>query len=558
MKSKLNQSLHITEIMSNSTVSLTQRIRTIPLSIRFSGITTSAFIIYLITLSKNWTSASLEFTVEIMSNDWNVILQRHKLLIHAMAWVFYQIWRLLGWTGKALLPNQVFNAIGGALVVGLVYLIARSLTKSEAISLLTAAGMGFSFSPWIYATESEFVSVPCAQSLFVLWLLLDMKPGVAPSLRRLIGLGFFSAFGFLTFFANAFVVPVVVAGLLLAKGQNIRTRILQVLVYGATIAVIVIPVYASWLYFFNHIHTLDQLRNWQLYGGQGTGTVYGTFEWMSLIYGPYAVLRSLFSYPGLLLAYRTTSFLAGTSLLQKAAFGFFHLILGCVVVSPIFLAIQNRVVLLNKFRREIVCLIIWFVFFGGFAFWWVVRDLKFWYPSMASWWLLVAILISLFQNKEISLRLFEKFPYVPAFGLFVLVMFLNNGLGSIFPHTDISRNTNYEVANSIINRTNPKDLIVTIDASYYVLYFSDRPTAFILDRYLRNSNNKTVTFQELDKLIAGTIQSGQHVYYIGLSPNDEGFTSDLAKIDLTPQDLSRWKTRLAWSVDNVDFLEIIQ
>jgi len=544
--------------MGNSTASLTRRIRTIPLSIRFSVVTVSALMIYLITLSRNWTSASLEFTVEIMSNDWNVILQRHKLLIHAMAWVFYQIWRLLGWTGKALLPNQVFNAIGGALVVGLVYLIARSLTKSEPISLLAAVGMGFSFASWIYATESEFASVPCAESLLVLWLLLELKPGVAPRLRRLIGLGFFSAFGFLTFFSNAFVIPVVVAGLLLAKGQNIKARILQVIAYGATFAVVVIPVYASWLFFFNHIHTLDQLRNWQLYGGQGTGTVYGTFEWMSLIYGPYAVLRSLFSYPGLLLTYRTTDFLAGASLLQKAAFGFYYLILGCLVISPVFLAIQNRVVLLKKFRREIVCLFIWFVFFGGFAFWWVVRDLKFWYPAMASWWLLVAILISLFQNKEISLRPFEKFPYLPAFSLVVLIMFLVNGFGYIFPHTDISMNTNYQVANSIVNRTNPKDLIITIDESFYVLYFSDRPTVFILDNYLRNSNNKTVTFQELDSLIADTIQSGQHVYYIGLSPNDEGFISDLAKIGLTPQDFSRWKTSPAWSVDNVDFLEIIQ
>jgi len=103
------------------------------------GVTGAAFLLFVLTLSKNYSVASLEFVTEIEQGDWTMMLHRHKMLVHPMGWFFFKLWQILGWQGKALLPLQVFNALAGAACAGLMYQTARLLTRSTVVSLISAS-----------------------------------------------------------------------------------------------------------------------------------------------------------------------------------------------------------------------------------------------------------------------------------------------------------------------------------------------------------------------------------------------------------------------------------
>src|SRR5207245_2935829 len=77
-------------------------------------LTAAAFVVYLVTLSRNFTGGSIEFATEIEAGKWQVLLQQHKLLSHPLGWAFLQLWNVFGWHGNALFPLQVLNALAGA------------------------------------------------------------------------------------------------------------------------------------------------------------------------------------------------------------------------------------------------------------------------------------------------------------------------------------------------------------------------------------------------------------------------------------------------------------
>src|SRR5689334_2240245 len=148
-------------------------------------VTTLVLVLYIATLSSNYTGGSLQFVGEIERGNWATLLKPHKMLMHPIGWAFLQIWRIAGWRGLALYPMQVFNALGGALSVGLMYAMCVQLTKDTRLALVIAAGFAVSCSTWLFSTEAEFVMPPMVACLLVIYWLLGTD--TASSLRHWFG-----------------------------------------------------------------------------------------------------------------------------------------------------------------------------------------------------------------------------------------------------------------------------------------------------------------------------------------------------------------------------------
>jgi len=350
-------------------------------------------------------------------------------------------------------------------------------------------------------------------------------------------------------------------GLWIAPELNRRERARQAAAYLTTFTGLLVPVYLAVMIFVYGVHDLTALQSWHLYGGQGAGVFYGTVEPANLIYGTYALLRTLLGYPGLGLNDSTANFLrqdswGGPFLL----FGYYLLILG-ITLSPLTGALRFRHELWQKYRSALLTMAPWVVLHALFAFYWVPKDLKFWLPELVPWCLLTSLLLIELPHewgfKGFTKKNLGPFPPIWLATATVVVFFVVNGAGNIFPHANLQNNTNYQVAQSFARRTQPRDLVITIDKNMYISYFAGRQTIFLLERMLEPGASESQVFTQVDaEMEAARVQGGK-IYLLGFQTGQDSYTQLMDKAGLSPQDFARYHIVTAWVESGVVISEIL-
>ena len=522
--------------------------------------------LYVATLSRNFTGGSIEFVTEIESNDWTVMLQPHKLLIHPLGWIFLHVWQGAGWQGPGLIPLQVFNALAGAVCVGLMYWIAVRVTGSDRAAGLVTVGLGVSGAMWLFSTQAEFVTPPLAETLVVLGGLLawprdgDSHYGWA----ALLGLGV--GLSILTYITSVFLVPVVVVGYWFITGQPWQTRLKQIGVFVLAVALTTLPVYAGMLYWVYGVRDLESLRHWQLYGGQGAGTLYGRPALSNLVYGAYTFLHSLASYPGLDLESRTAFYLTQAGWVERGAFGVYYLMVLAGGAIPVALLVIKRKTLSLKHRWTLGVLATWTVLYGAFAFFWVPKDPQFWLPLLVPWWLVVGMLLVMTPSSTSGVRVHERLARwllahstAVVTGMVILLLAVN-ALGVILPDHELERNQQFQVAQGVGARTGPDDLIVTSGGDklfLYIPYFVKRQTLSVFGEIMNAGGNKAEALTKIDREIAQAQSLGHHVYLVGTQPGKDVWWDTLNEVGLTKDDFNRFHTAPAWTIGGEEVLEIV-
>ena len=534
-----------------------------------------AFGLYLVTLSNNYTGGSIEFVTEIESGNWAVLLQPHKMLIHPSGWVFYQLWLFAGWQGNSLFPMQVFNALSGALAVGLMYWAALRVSGSPKTSWLVAAGFAVSCGPWLFSTEAEFVMLPLAASLLVLtWVFDAAERKSRLGHAALLGIG--TGVATLLYISNILLVPVVVVNILARVRRPWRTRLMEIAVYGIAAALIVAPVYALVLVQVHGIHDLPGLLQFRLYGGQGTGTLYGKLAFSNVIYGGYALLKTLAGFPSLGLDDHALFYLTRAEWAGRLVFLAFNAVVLLVMAVPVWIGFTRRRLLWSDtlsvkaandqarapHRLVVIVLLVWSVLFTGFAVYWVPKDIQFWLPLLVAWWLLLALLTPApasggaaapsprQPSRRITLR-----PHLLIGGL-VIALALINGFGVVLPHRSLANNAAYWTAMSVKDHTQSTDLIVTV-VDRYIPYFTHRQTVNVLEDVLKvGSEKKAEVFDAVEQKIAATRAKGGRVFLLGIPPAQDSLWREIEVANLTYEDFARFKTRDAWSTPTGAVAEI--
>ncbi len=526
------------------------------------AVTALAFVLYLATLSRHYTGDSIEFAQAVEHGGLALLSEPHQLLNAPLGWAFCRLWQLAGWSGRALLPLQVFNALAGALAVGFVWAIGRSLTGNPRIALWAAGGFAFSCGTWLLSTDAEFATVPLAVSIAVLWLLLTSgrerrrQPGFAISLGLLTGLAS------LVYLTNALLAPVVLAGVLLDTSLRRRERLSQSLWFLGSFVLTAVLVYL--------LVTAPTLGT--AYGRiptpwhGGAGRLYGIPTWRNLPHGAYAFLRSLAGYPGLGLGARTGDFLTTAGRAPQFLFAAYYAIVLLAVLALARRVLSRLRALTSSHRRELAALAVWALLHGAFAVWWLPGDLQFWLPVLAPWWLVTGLALATdgaaASRTEVGTegRAESGGSRLPVGAVaFVGALLIVNGLGVVRPNLDLERNRAYQIAASVAEETTPDDLIITTGGDglfQNIPYFAGRRTVPLLYRYRTDGGAATKVWEALEDEMSATIAAGGHVYFVGFHPGRDVRWDDLAAAGISPPHWSHLTLQPAWEANGETMLEI--
>lgn len=427
----------------------------------------AACLLYLVTLSNHATGDSIEFALAIERATPAVLLDPYHPLLHPAGLLFYRLWQLVGWTGRALVPLQVLNALAGGVCAGLLTAIASVLTRSRGLAALIGAGFAISGAQWLLSVEAEFVTVPLALALVVLWLLLAASPALLTRTRTPVLLGLTTVAAAAAYVSNALLVAVVLVGLR-ADGRlqpGLRRR--HGRIYLAVVLMLFAPAYLAFLAAWSR-------GNWRAvpayFLGRGT---YGHWAPFNIPHGVYAFLRSLALYPNLSLGGTTRQFLAQASLTGRLLFaGYYGLIL-VAVLAPFWLGWRRWSELWPARHRALLVLGTWLVLFSAFGFYWVPGDLSFWLPSLAVWWLIASLVLGVAEVR------WRRLATVAAA---VVILGLGNALFEVLPRHDLQRNLAHQVARQVIANTAQEEILLVRGddiAGLYLQYWGDRRVVYV-------------------------------------------------------------------------------
>jgi hypothetical protein len=521
-----------------------------------------ALFIYLGTLSRQYQSDGVQFALVVENENPQELIEANHLLYPMVGMWFYQVWRFVGWQGGALIPLQVFSAIGGALSVGLVYGICSRITNSRPISALIALGFGISHGTWIYSTDSEVVTFSLIGPLLVLFILI--KSSVSHdrfhSMVVAVTLGLLCSLSIISYQTNILLIPVIVVGFLLERASEWRSRLNATMLFLVVTASVTASIFLLFAYIEFGRTDFESFSRWVFHISQVS--LWGNPSIGSLVTGGYGFLKSVAGFSGLSPGSRTSFFLAEASGIQPILWGCFYSIVLVAVLFPIFLAYRQRKHLALR-QREFFILATWGLFYGVFAVYWVPGDVQFWMPVLIVWWLLVGFLltsvkVSAFADTRFPFKSLERTTALLAAG--VVLLFLINLFASILPNLSLSQNRAYQIAQSVEEHTLPQDLIITTggDSLYlYIPYFGHRKTETVLQQLLYPGATKEGVFRSIAQKIAETNEVGGRVFLVGVYPGKDVWWDTLRDIGVTRKDFETFTTISAWSIQGEEVREVL-
>ncbi|MGD8586622.1 MAG: hypothetical protein PVJ75_14820 [Chloroflexota bacterium] len=485
-----------------------------------------ALLLYLGTLSRHYSADSVLYALRIEGGDLGRILDPTHLLIEPLGLGWYRLWQGLGWQAGALIPLQAINALAGAAAAGLLYEIGRGISGSRRIGGAAAAGFAVSGGLWLLSVEAEFVTVPLAAALLVLWLVLTPPERLARRpLTYAVTLGAAIALAALFYLNGVMLVAVAAVGLMVQPGRSRRARLAQIAIMLLAAGAICLPVGAALLLQRSWTAWADKM--WQD-GGQG----YLAFEWLDIPHGGYAFLRSLALFPGQALNDSGRAFLNEATWGQRLAFGATYGVVLLVALAPVYLALRLGRRLWRNMRREVIVLLAWSIIYGAFAIYWVPGDISFWAPLLAAWWLLAALVMAVATSNgavatsngvaaasggvgreaDERRRFWVRRPALAALALAALLAAVNAAT-VIGPRHNLATNSAHRLALEVAEETTAEDLIIVDGddmATLYLAYFGRRtvlPAVGLPD----DPQEIAVRFENW---IAGTRAGGGQVYLL--------------------------------------------
>ncbi|MDX1613719.1 MAG: hypothetical protein R3300_05365 [Candidatus Promineifilaceae bacterium] len=450
----------------------------------------TALLLYLTTLSAHFTADGLLYALAVEAGPGPYFVEPTHLALHPLAWLWVQGWRWLGWSGRAIGPLQALNALGGALAVGLLVAITARLLQRWRLALLAALGFAVSGGAWLLSVEAEFVTVPLAAALGVIWL-----AGAAPPAnwrrRYAVTLGFLTVMAGLFFATNLLLAP----ALLLYLWSDNRPGRPALRAYLVGLAVGVFAAAAALLLALTAANgaTLPALDA----GG------YAQTGLSDLPQGIYAFLRSLILFRGLAMNDSTGAFWAAADGATRLVFVATYLIAAGLAALPLAYGWRHRRKLGLTRAGLPAALLLWALLQALFAWFWVPGDVSFWLPVLAVWWIVAAMVMDRRIGRARSAT--GRRWLAQATLLILMLGLLNYGM-LIEPRRDPASSQPIQLAGQVAARTEADAvLLVAPDdtTALYVAYFAPRRLV-------------AAPVHESDELrqLAATLTPGRAVYVV--------------------------------------------
>ncbi len=429
--------------------------------------------LYLLTLTHAHTFDALSYALAVDTKPWQELFHPHHLGYGPLGAGVLRVTQAMGWSGSAVLPMQVVNALAGATGVALFFGLIRVVTRRADLALVGALLLGGSYASWSYAVEVEVYTIATVFLIGCLWLIIRLLR--APGVGVCVALGVVQGLAVLFHQTNMLLcVPVGVA-LLLAE-QRVRARLRLAFAYGIPLLVVVGGAYLLVGFGVSAFESWGEFVAWM--------TAYARTGWWGNAPSR-ATLGELAQ--------------GVTSALAHPAGGLLLLLL----IGLVMLYLRH---LMLRYRRLALCLAAWLITYGAFFAWWEPDNAEFWIASMPPAALLLVLALGASGPRwHAGVVLVLALGAVMVLGNYVAVV--QRGSGAYTPQ--LAR------AQGLAAASLPGDLLVVPDGlqELSLHYYEGRTNAVSLGQFLAaHDGNMDVACERLQERIERALGRGVAVY----------------------------------------------
>jgi hypothetical protein len=522
----------------------------------FAAVGLAAFLAYLATLSANYLGDGVQFAAATESAD--VSLMPNHMLYNASIFGWYRVWKLLGWTGNAILPLQVFSAFWGALSVALFWLLIMRITGAPKVTGLVTFGFGTCFAVWLFSTDVEVVTFPLALSVLLLVVAITSSDSWFGRPFNAAVTGLLTSVSILSYQTGVFMVPAVgLAYVLRDLGASASKRRL-IAVYLITVLVVVSGCCLWVARAAYHVSTLKGFIHWQFFLKESG--LWGGFTGLSIPTGMFGFVRTISSFPGLSYIAGIRTFFMFAPLWQKALLVCYYAVLSAMGVYVSLKLFVRWRTLFGRYRLPLALFAVSGLLYAAFALYWIPADIQFWVPVVASWWGAIGLLLAFYSEegrRNGRSRIVSSGPGAAAVALICIMSFVNF-FGTILPNTNIGNNIEYNVAAGLKDMAKKNDLIITSGAdrlALYIPYFFHKNVLSIFLLGMQGGSGEGL-LSEIDRRINDAVSAGNDVYFVGMKPGRFVLWKEMNRLGVDQSFVERYDATVCARVCGEEILKL--
>lgn len=443
----------------------------------------SAGVLYLLTLTSGaYFTRDTVLYAQWVEEGWGAFHAQHLAYV-PLGQLFYTIWRVLGYTGRALLPLQVLSGIIGGLNAGLLYVALRRLTGRRG-ALLTTAFFVLSYGSWRYSVESDPYPLTMMGLLLVLVLL------VRPQRRDLSWatlIGAATALASLFTLSGGLLAPVVLVALwgTPSDGRNPKEKALISIAYLLVAGFMIAGAYTGTAIWTEGVRTVGDLFRYLTRFIRGSSGWLGTgqaLSWRSFLKAVPGVANVFVGEVPLLRWLQSTSWgwelfytvSPAAVLVEKGttagSLSWDVFFASALSLSAFALLAIGTVWLLRRWKTIRVshlglvrAMLLWFTVFGLGALVWLPECVHFWLPNLVP----LCVLIALAHGSEAQTAPRETRSTLRGWVIALVFIAAANLVGSILPLRDPSSNPYVPLVQTLKGHVPPGAAIVTLGGGEY-------------------------------------------------------------------------------------------
>lgn len=400
-----------------------------------------ALAVFLPTLSDVHTFDALSYIRDVDQRA-GFFFHPHHLLYSPTGWLFWQLWRVFGYTGGSELALKVLNSLVGAACGFGLYRLTLRISGSWWAALTAAGLLLFNYGVWYFSVEVEVYMLALVWLLAALALLIELV--TQPRGRTAPLLGVCLGFAALYHQTNGLLVPVVIAGMLLSR-LSWRERIKRLVISGSIAGTIVALGYALVGFGYNGYRSLSQLREWMFFFVETGWWGHATRD-------------------------RLTDLGAGlgNTISTEGALPFWIAIL---VLLALGLPSAAR-----TWPRIVAICGLWIAVYGGFFSWWEGENIEFWIGTLLPLWLLVGLSVARLGAPATRSTMARLGRGLSVASLVLPLLLVWHNYPIVERRGDASQDLQRQLADGIKAATAPADLIVSPGGvmELYLPYYEDR------------------------------------------------------------------------------------
>ncbi len=446
--------------------------------------------VYLGFLTKNfyWDGVSFALAIESTNSLDASLFHPSHLFYNVFGYIVYKTVGFLGFHPRALTVLQVCNAIFGALTAVVLYYLFRRIFRSTLIAMTLVFLFAFSATWWKFSTDANSY-VP---SIFFLitsfWFIM---PGGKP---RWLVVAMIHTLAMCFHQLAIFFFPVIIVGLYLQSGNDIRQRLRAVSKYAVVTGLLTFGIYYLCFYLQTGSVGVRDLMSWMTYYSTENGFVFNASE---------SVSRTLSGTIKLFFGGRVSFLMENIDPLTL----FLVFVDGLALLS--FMVILVRGVIKRKqnglgeiptasLNQAVTLCLVWISAYSVFLFFWIPKNTFYRMFYLTP----LIVLIGVWLTKSNFLHLHRALAPI-----FTIIVVLSNFLFLILPYAKVRRETPLYMAKQMN----------TVWTQKSVIYFSSMDSDNNLVRYFNPETNwkqlgDTADEEILDSMLRENTVNGSDIW----------------------------------------------